>query len=300
MMDNRILKIISLVVFLPAFLICQDSYIGTAVHANLETARAIAYKNLVEQITVFVSSRGMSQQQEIGGVVSDSAAFTTLTSSSITLNDVREEVKSNTDGKYVVRKIATKESVAKCFAQRRQRIIDHLDAAVREMTTGENQMQVSAVVKNLYWAFLERILYPDTLNHSFKLISGKKYASSLSGIRDALQGAIQQIELIALQKIDDDNLVYQYAAMLQKRTVGDMHFNYYDGQGQTDARVQNGMVNCTFYYQKKNLTEKEVTAYVEYRFTEEMDPELAMADTMLHNLQMKNAVTFILPGSKKV
>ena len=43
-----------------------------------------------------------------------------------------------------------------------------------------------------------------------------------------------------------------------------------------------------------------MTAFVEYRFTEEMDPALAMADTMLHNLQMKNSVTFILPGSKKV
>ena len=281
-------------------MICQEQYVGTAIHENLETARAIAYQNMIEQITVFVTSDSRIQRSEINGIVTDSSAFTTLTSSCISLNDVREESQKTSDGKYLVRKIATRESVAKYFLQRRQRIIDLLEAVSRGTASSDKQIQVTSVVKNLYWAFLERLMYPDTLNYTFALGPGRSYTASLTGIRDAFQALIQDIEFTPLQKIDDDNLVYQYAVSLSGRSVANLHFNYYDGQGQTDASVQNGKVSCTFYYQKKNLAEKEVTAFVEYRFTEEMDPALAMADTMLHNLQMKNSVTFILPGSKKV
>ncbi len=51
-------------------------------------------------------------------------------------------------------------------------------------------------------------------------------------------------------------------------------------------------------YQKKDLPEKEITAYIEYRYSDELTQELAMKWSMLRNLQINIEIRPILSSKK--
>lgn len=277
-----------------------NTYIGTAVHSDIETARAQAYKNMIEQINVFISASSDIQTKETNAGISANAAFRTITMSSISLTDVREDVTKDDEGNYVVKKIVSKESVRKYYEQRRERIIQYLKAASKELDINNTDVRMGVVLKNLYKALLERALYPETLDYTFTLYSSKQFTATIPGIQDALRYTVEQIDFSPIRKIEDDNIVYQYSVTAFNKSVNDLQFNYYDGQGQTDADVINGKTKCTFYYQKRDYPEKGITAYIEYRFSDELSQELAMADGMLSGLQINNGIQFILPGKNGI
>jgi hypothetical protein len=255
-------------------------YVGTAEAVDVETARLRAYQNLVQQIQVFVSSTLRRTLTENNASVSDSSSATTITTSLLTLRDVEEEVDMQPGSMYRVRKYVARETVRKMFGERKQRILDHLHVAGDIFHPGREAYDVSSALKNLYAASLELTLYPDTIGSTFALFDERHYGISQAGITSAINAIAGAIKFDPVRLIDDDNIVWKYGVSLNGHPVSSLLVNFYDGMGQTDVDVSGGSTMLTFYFNKNDRREKNVTAYVEYRFEEELDPMLRIADSL--------------------
>lgn len=273
-------------------------YTGSAEAADLETARLRAYQNLVQQIQVFVSSTLRRTLSERNASVTDSSSASTVAMSLVTLRDVEEESLRLDDGSYRVQKSVSRESVGKFFAARRARIMERIRAASGIFRNSDLPYDISAALKDLYAASLELALYPEAIDSSFTVFDARAFGISRAGIASAIDAIAAAIRFEPLRRIDDDYIVWKYRVQMNGHPVSALRMEFYDGIGQTDADIRQGEALLTFYFGKHDEAERTVRAYLEFRFEEELDASLRIADSLCGSPSSHPFVTLTVPASQ--
>jgi hypothetical protein len=96
--------------------------------------------------------------------------------------------------------------------------------------------------------------------------------------------------------IDDETIVWNFKVEVNKKPVASLHFDYFDGMGQTEADVKNGGTKLTFFFSKKEVREREVILGIEYRYADEMDELTRAVDSLISVEALPNKITTVLPA----
>lgn len=276
-------------------------YEGTGIAKDLESARQAAYNDLIQKIEVFISSSTQRLVTEEQGHFRDKTVQQVVARSSIVLKDVQEDLTKQSDGLYRVVKHVTRESVRAAFKLRRQQIVEHLRMAESELGDRKG-VNLGAALRHYYWAQLLSKIYPDTLSYTFTAgdaFINKTYSSMTAVLPRVLETVLRDIKWSPVRRIDDEAVVWIYAVRYQDRPAFHLRFSYFDGVGQTDGEVRNGETKLTFYFPKQGAADKEVLLNVDFRYEEEMDEMLRLADSLGGSSTIRATVTVELPGIKE-
>ncbi len=266
-------------------------YIGRGEHASLEGARSRAYANMVEQIQVLVSSSLRTSTAETAAGVTSTADMATLTSSSIQLRDVREEI-GEALGVYRVVKYVSRSAVASVFAQRRMQILDLLaEAEAEENAAGP--VNLRSLMGKYYQAWLLTGLYPDTVSYPFR--HGGR-AGVATGIPRAMQAVCDGISFSPARRIEDDYTTWKYDVSWHSRPVGHLRYTFNDGLGESEEEVVNGSAQATFLFVDKRA--RRIAASVEYREMSSHDALVRTADSLMARYAPVLTIAFQLPGEE--
>ena len=262
----------------------RTHYIGTAESSALDAAREAALRAMVEQIQVFVSSTFSSGLQEHNATIDRSAMARTVARSMITLRDVQESVTRTPEKAYKVTKWVSRESVAEVFRQRRREAEGHLRIAERTLDT--NPVDIAAALRHYYRAFLFASLTPDTLCYNG--------VTATAEIPRLMRQLVQHVRFEGVTRMPNELNVWKAAVRCGDRSVGDLDLEYYDGMGQTVVRVQNSQAVFALFFADANRPSRELSLLLEYRYPEELDDLLAIADSMRNGSLFDNRVVVVL------
>ncbi|MBS4029146.1 MAG: LPP20 family lipoprotein [Ignavibacteriales bacterium] len=293
---NKIFSTLFLLLLFQYFLYSQNNneyYTGISQNIDVEKAKQDALKNMLEQIQVFVSSSVKRKLQETNTTLTDTTSVEVIAKSSMQLQEVQEEITKDANDIFHVKKFVAKEMVKKMFAQRKQKILEHLQLAQSEIEKGN----VGTALKNYYWALLLSEIYPDTISFSFA--NGKTSSNLSAAIPNEMENIVREIKFRATKKIDDENIVWKCNAEYKGKPITNLNFEYFDGQGQSQQEVHNGETKLTFYFSKTENKEREVLLNVNYTYEDEMDELLQLAQSFHNKSTIANTVMFTLPGEKE-
>lgn len=285
-------------IFLPFLLACQQRditseryYIGLGEDANLENARSEAYSNMVEQIQVIVSSSLSTTKEENNTTFKETTRQSTLSSSFIVLRDVQESISKN-GNLYRVTKYVSKESVRSMFALRRQQIIDNCSAAEAILSSTGN-IDLQSAFDHYYKASLLAWLYPDTLSYPFKNI-GRSDVST--GIAHAMIAVASKVTFTPLKKLDDELTTWKYTALWSGQPISRLRYSFFDGLGESEEGVRNGVAQMTFLFTDKR--EREILFKIEYLSSVRLEGVLSVADSIRSENAQILTFSAMLPGDK--
>lgn len=266
-----------------------EYYVGVSEGMDLAKVRSDAYHSLVQQIQVFVTSEIRTSKRESGQFSIDSTSLNTIARSSIILTDVGEIVENVNGELFRVKRFVSKESVKKMFELRRQRMLDFVRIADDEISSNNSAaaVNVGLTLKNYYWALLLAQITPDVT------------ASSISAqLPNKIEAVARNIVFRAMKRIDDENVVWKYGVEYKGRRVSNLRYSFFDGMGQTDAEVTKGETKLTFYFPGRDDREREIDLTLEYRYEDEMDELVRLADSTLGGRSMPTTVVLMVPGEK--
>lgn len=273
-------------------------YVGEGIDKSQEQARLYALNALMQQIQVFLASSFEHKTSELAKVFRQSTSLTIIARSIMQLRDVQEKLDKQEDGFFHVTKYVTKEAVSRMFAQRRQQVLEHLQIADRELSFCDQNTScdVGVVLKHYYWAYLLAHLYPDTI--SFGALR-KNYSSVLVGAPDLLESLIKKVSIQAARRIKDQMIVWQCAATVTGSPISHLLYSYFDGMGQTDGEIRDGQTKLTLFFSDEVDRQREVVLEIEYKYADEMDATLRLADSLVAKGAIPNTVTLVIPGSSE-
>ncbi|MCX6132210.1 MAG: hypothetical protein NTU47_00240 [Ignavibacteriales bacterium] len=271
-------------------------YSSVGIDRNLDRARAYALNGLTQEIQVLISSSFENRSAETNAQLEQSTVSRVITRSITDLKDVREIMKITPEGLFRVVKYIPKSAVKQMFEIRRQRIQELIAIGERELQ-GE-PVRLGAALKNFYWALLLSQLYPDTLSFSVRLDATTPllYANVHSGISNIFDRILRELKFVPEKLIEDESIVWQYRMQVKNKPVDALHFEYYDGMGQTEADVKDGRTKLTFFFSKKDMREREVVVGIDYRSVEEMDELTRAADSLMSANALPSKITIVLPA----
>jgi hypothetical protein len=182
------------------------------------------------------------------------------------------------------------------FELRRQKILELIRVGERELQ-GET-VHLGSALKNFYWALLLGRLYPDTLSFTVRLdaTTPLPYANVHTGISNIFDRLFRELKFVPEKMIDDEAIVWRYRVHMKNKPVDALHFEYYDGMGQTEGDVKDGGTKLTFFFSRKDVREREVSVGIDYRSDEEMDEFTRAADSLMSVGALPNKITIILPA----
>lgn len=271
-------------------------YIGVGIERNLDRARASALNALTQEIQVLISSSFENRTTEANAKFDQHTVSQVVTRSITDLKDVKERIGSTREEFYRVVKYISKSAVRHMFELRRNRIVELIKIGERELQ-GE-PVHLGSALKNFYWALLLSWLYPDTLSFSVRVdtTAPLSYANVHTGISNIFDRLLREVRFVPQKMIDDEAIVWQYRVQVKNRPIDGLHFEYYDGMGQTEADVKEGRTKLTFFFSKKDMREREVIVGIDYRSAEEMDELTRAADSLMSTNALPSKVTIVLPA----
>ncbi len=279
-----------------------EVYRAEGIAADLEQARASALNGLMQQIQVFISSTFENVTAERNAMLDQHTSSKTLARSIMSLSDVREDIVKLSDGSFRVTKYVTKEAVSKMFALRREQALAHIKIAQDEIL--RRPVDIGSSLKHAYWAQLISRLSPDEYPFSLRLdsmsSSAREYKSVLTGVPNLIEGIVKGIVFEPVKKIDDDAIVWKYKVSWNGLPLMRLRYGYFDGMGQAEGEAVNGETKMTFFFSKKEDRTREILIDIEYKYADEMDETLRLADSLKGNVSIPTMVTIILPGSSDV
>jgi hypothetical protein len=279
---GRCLAFLTIVALSPSHVRSQpvhaSFYQGVGTGATLELAREAALRAMSEQIEVFVTSTFEGWKRETKGEFDQSTAIRTVTRSMVTLRDVTETVERLRDGTYRVTASVSRSSVAEVFARRRDQALDHLRIADRSLAA--TPADIAGALRHYYRAFLLASLTPEPVVYDS--------VSALASIPRRMRNIVQNIRFERVERLPDDLMVWNAVLSYDGKPVGDLDVEYYDGNGQTLLRAQDSRLLITLYFQEAGRRSREILFSVEYRYADELDVLLAMADSLKSGVLFDN------------
>ncbi|MCX6135875.1 MAG: LPP20 family lipoprotein [Ignavibacteriales bacterium] len=276
----------------------QNYYIGYGHGQDLEKARSDAYHSLTQQIQVFVTSAINRRVTEDDKVLTENTVLSTITKSSLQLTDVAEIVE-NENNEYRVTKFISKENISKMFDIRRKKIIEHLNISESELFATSNSINLGVVLKNYYWALILSRIYPDTISYPFQQDrnNAPQTSSQLAAtLPNRIESIINAVVFTPINKIDDEYVVWKCRVDYQSRSVGNLNFSFFDGEGQTEGRVVNGETKLSFYF--KDNREREIDLKIDFKYEDEMDELLHLAEGVSADIKIPSNKNIVFSGLK--
>jgi hypothetical protein len=273
-------------------------YIGVGIDPNLDRARNSALNSLTQEIQVLISSSFDNRTTEINTQVDQKTVSKVVTRSITDLKDVKEKRSTTPNGFHRVVKYILKSTVRHMFELRRQKILELIRVGERELQ-GE-PVHLGSALKNFYWALLLGRIYPDTLSFTVSLdaTAPLRFANVQTGISNIFDRLFRELKFVPEKMIDDEAIVWRYRVHMRNKPVDALHFEYYDGMGQTEADVKDGGTKLTFFFSRKDVREREVSVGIDYRSAEEMDDFTRAADSLMSANALPDKITIILPAGQ--
>ena len=268
-------------------------YTGSGEGSNLETARQAARQNLSQQIQVFIFSSFQHTVAESAGVVNQKTAASTIARSVVMLKDVVEKVSEAGGGRVLVTMSVSKASVRQMFNERRDRLLQHVRIAHEELARKDNAgVNIGLALKNLYWAKLLAGIQPDTVWYD-NLQGSRSLATA--GLPGEIESVIGDITAVPLRQIDDQPVTWKCNVSYHGMPVRNLRFEFHDGVGTTLGEVSNGQTQLSLYFPGGG--ERDIPLSVDYRYEDEMDELLLLADSLASGHAANTGVLLRLSGS---
>jgi hypothetical protein len=171
------------------------------------------------------------------------------------------------------------------FDQRKTRILELLDVAQTELSNCKRMgtINLEIIFKDLYWAYLLASIHPYQITYNLKDETGevlRKSTDVLEGIRYLFETISSNIRVVQINRIEETNLVWKCQFEYAGIPISSLNYSFYDGVGQTDGKVKNGLSIMTFFFPEKQKKEREVDLAVEFKAEDEMDELLHFAEEM--------------------
>jgi hypothetical protein len=232
--------------------------------------------------------------REAGGQFKDTLAVKTIARSSLILKDVKEKYEKTPDGFYKVTKYVSREVVRVIFELRKQRIREHLKIAEQEISV--TSVNLALALKHYYWALLLADICPDTMQLTLGSATTENLPSS--SILQRLNSVLRSITFKPVKQIPSDMYVWRYSVEINGKSISEMKYEIYDGDGQTMYDIRNGSVQMTFNYSSYEQ-ERTTTALIEYAYENEMDELLLTARNLRKGKGVTNSISVSIPGTGK-
>jgi len=120
----------------------------------------------------------------------------------------------------------------------------------------------------------------------------------LEGIRYLFATISSKIRVVQLHKIEETNLVWKCRFEYTGIPITSLDFSFYDGIGQTDGKVKNGLSTMTFFFPERSKKEREIDLAVEFKALDEMDDLLKFAEEMTQSKFSSKTIVLVL-GSEE-
>lgn len=265
----------------------EHYYKGYGEGNTLEDARKNALNNLLTSIQVFVSSNMDRNLSEGNSGFSDSTSLKITTSSFIQLLDVEEKIEHTNDGIYKVIKLVNKDVVLKHFEKLKENIIGYLKQAEMELFNRRANININLVINSFYNAYLLSIIYPDSLQYTFKYDTSNSPITTTFITQQtylAIKYIVDGIKFEPIKQIESENITWKFNAKYNGRIISDFNYSYFDGVGEMLGDVKDGETILDFYFENNNVLKKDFIITPEVANEDQMDEMLIS----LHNAFKKN------------
>lgn len=266
MKNSTIPKVILIFALLLSISVSQDIYYeGLGESTDLKEAQKNALANLSESIQVsIISLFNRVITEENLTITKDYTKNQVESYSAISLRNV-EFIKLKRKKLWVVTARVYRGEVDKIFLERKSDIRSLIHTAKQAEKNGN----ISAALKNFYWAYLLSCSIPDTLYTFFPQEAMQGNARTI--LIPKIEKIIKKINLnIENSYIDMGEFIVKLKVDYMNEPVQELYLSYYDGKYQDWVEVSNGFCYLT---QSGDFSSDQIALniQVEYQFKEAME-----------------------------